>query len=129
MRPDKSTYPAYYENYIPLVKQNNVHEALLANFQEIKNLIAAIPPEKENYAYAAGKWTVKQVLIHIIDTERIMAYRALRFARKDQQQPLPFDENEYAQHAETQNRDLKNLFEEFEAVRRSNSGVFPTKLC
>ncbi len=117
MRPVAGTFPKYFENYIPLVNEGDVHQALLNNLVETKNLFKAIPPDKENFAYAEGKWTVKQVLNHVIDTERIFSYRALRFARLDPQQPLPFEENHYAQHADVSLRSLEDILEEFEAVR------------
>lgn len=124
MRPEKGSYPVYYENYIPLVKQGDLTDALTQNWTDLKTFINSIPEEKENYAYAAGKWTIKQVIIHLIDTERIFAYRSLRFARKDPQQPLPYEENHYADTAEVSHRSLKNLMEEFETVRMSSLSLF-----
>jgi len=124
MRPHKGTYPAYYDNYIPLVKQEEIVLALTQNWKELKEFISTIPEEKENFAYAEGKWTIKQVLVHLIDTERIFSYRALRFARKDEQQPLPFEENDYAANAEVSNRTLEDILEEFENVRKASISLF-----
>ncbi len=124
MRPLKGTYPTYYENYIPLVKQEDVVVAFTQNWQELKDFISAIPKEKENFAYAEGKWTIKQVIIHLVDTERIFTYRALRFARKDPQQPLPYEENHYAETAEVANRTLADIMEEFENVRKASISLF-----
>src|SRR5688572_30138046 len=106
MRPAQKTYPDYYDLYIPLVKEDSVVNALHANLDDIKKFFSGIEASKENYAYQPGKWTVKQVAHHLCDTERIIAYRALRFARKDPQQPLPFEEDQYAATAELGNRDL-----------------------
>src|SRR5690606_5877951 len=89
-----------------------------------KTALAKVPKEKQNFFYAEGKWTVKQLLIHIIDTERILAYRALRFARKDAQQPLPFDENTYAANAEVTERSLEDLLAEFESVRNATVSLY-----
>jgi hypothetical protein len=119
MRPQKSTYPVYYENYIPLVKEDDLITALNQNWKEIKEFISQIPKQKENFSYAPGKWTIKQVVNHLIDTERVFTYRALRFARKDPQQPLPFEEDNYAAAAEVQERTLADIMDEFEAVRKS----------
>jgi uncharacterized damage-inducible protein DinB len=124
MRPLKGTYPDYYENYIPLVKQNTITEALQANEKETIQFFSSIAPSKENYAYQIGKWTVKQVLNHLIDTERIFAYRALRFARKDAQQPLSFEQDDYVANAELTSRHLNDLVNEFEAVRKSTLSLF-----
>lgn len=119
MKPLAGTYPKYFENYIPLVHEADVHTALRTNLAETKQLYTSIPSAKENFSYAPGKWNIKQVLNHVIDTERIFAYRALRFARLDPQQPLPFEENDYARHADVSKRSLADLLEEFEAVRQA----------
>lgn len=124
MRPQKGSYPAYYENYIPLVNQEDVIVALTQNWNTLKETFAAIPESKEDYAYADGKWTIKQMLQHLADTERIFAYRALRFARKDPQQPLPFEENDYARAADVSSRSLKNILEEMETVRHASLSLF-----
>jgi len=124
MRPKKGTYPTYYDNYIPLVNQEDLVVAFTQNWNELKDLIFSVPKDKENYAYTEGKWTIKQVVIHLIDTERIFSYRALRFARKDAQQPLPYEENLYADTAELSNRTLTDLVEEFDAVRKSSLALY-----
>jgi hypothetical protein len=124
MRPEKGSYPGYYENYIPLVQEGDLLSALTHNLTLLQTRLRAVPAEKENYAYAEGKWTVKQLVMHLIDTERVFAYRALRFARKDPQQPLPFNENDYAAAADVSDRDLASLLEELESVRQSSIFLF-----
>jgi hypothetical protein len=124
MKPVPGTYPKYFENYVPLVKEEDVNTAFANNYQELSSFLKGIPPDLENYAYAPGKWTIKQVLNHMTDTERIFTYRALRFARKDPQQPLPFEEDDYAKHAEVGSRTLADLIEEFEAVRKASILLF-----
>ena len=84
----------------------------------------SIPPEKYDYRYKVGKWTVKEVLQHIIDAERIFGYRALRFARKDPTFLPGFDENSYADNAKADKRDWTNLLEEFKAVRKTSEFLF-----
>jgi hypothetical protein len=126
MRPPRDTYPDYYENYIPLIRQDNVLAALNDNWRDLHAGLSHIPAAKENYAYAEGKWTVKQVIQHMIDTERIVSYRALRFARKDPQQPLPFDENLYAVTANLDNRNCGDLLREFGTVRQATVSLFET---
>lgn len=124
MKPERGTYPEYYDNYIPLVKENSVLEALKNNGAHITQLMSQLSAEKENYAYAPGKWTVKQVLCHLSDTERIFAYRALRFARKDTSILSSFDENAFADAAELGHRHLKDLTSEFESVRHATISLF-----
>lgn len=124
MKPVKGTYPDYYDNYIPLVKENSVLEALKNNGAHITQLMSQLPAERENYAYASGKWTVKQVLCHLSDTERIFAYRALRFARKDTSVLSSFDENAFAEAAQLDQRHLKDLIAEFETVRNATISLF-----
>ena len=116
-------YPAYYQPYIASVSAD-----VWAEFrqQEItfSTFISQIPKEKENYAYAAEKWTVKEVIGHLLDTERIMAYRALRFARNDQNELTGFEENDYVKHSNYSDRSLESLAEEFVAIRTSNLFLF-----
>lgn len=124
MRPKPGSYPAYFENYIYYVTQSDVMVALDHSWQEVIKTFGRLPEEKANYSYQTGKWTIKQMLIHMIDTERVFAYRALRFARKDPQQVLPFEENLYAETAEIANRSIRDLLEEFDYVRRSSICLF-----
>ncbi|MDX2171884.1 MAG: DinB family protein [Bacteroidota bacterium] len=124
MRPNEQTYPVYYQKYISLVKEDKVIEALTNNLESIKTIISNIPLLKEDFAYAEGKWTVKQVVQHTIDTERILAYRALRFARNDSQQPLPFDENAYAANSNVDAKKLSEIFEELQHVRLATISLY-----
>lgn len=120
MRPKQEDYLSYYDYYINLIPENDVISALQNNQQSIFSFIQSIPNEKAEFSYASGKWSVKQVLNHIIDTERIFIYRALRFARHDAQVTPSFDENAYAEHANLGNTNLALLAEEFNCVRQSS---------
>lgn len=124
MRPKKEEHPEYYNYYVDLVKQEDVVNALTETKKTSLDFIKNIPIELANYAYADGKWTTKQVLIHCIDTERIMATRALRFARGDSQKSTSFDENLYAANSHADLRSLKDIEEEFEAVRNATIALF-----
>ena len=126
MRPEKGTYPQYFTHYLPLVKEDNVVDALVANETHVQSFFRSVPKAKEEHSYAQGKWTVKQIMQHLCDTERILAYRALRFARMDAQQPLPFDENKYVANVSLLNRSLADLLAEFETVRRATLSLFRT---
>lgn len=124
MRPQKKDYIPYFETYINLIPEDDIISALKANHQTILDFIEDIPRQKLNYFYDDGKWTVKQVINHIIDTERIMSYRALRFARGDNQKLLGFDENLYAANANLTNTNAQILADEFDSVRLSNILMF-----
>lgn len=124
MKPNKDTYPAYYENYISLIKTEDLGNTFTVNEKEVQEFFASITPELENYAYEPGKWTIKEVLNHIIDTERIFAYRVLRFARKDAQQNLSFDQDQYVLNAELVHRSLNELVQEFTTVRQATISLY-----
>lgn len=124
MRPDLSRVGNWYHNYINMVTEDELPEAFNKESASFIRFVETIPPEKYDYRYAEGKWTIKEVLQHIIDAERIFSYRALRFARKDKT-PLPgFDENSFAQAAKAGTRNWDKLVEEFKVVRRSSELLF-----
>lgn len=113
------TYPAFIKSYLSFVNADTVAEAIEKYSDSINNFFKNIPREKVIYRYAEGKWNIKEMLLHIIDAERIFAYRALRIARHDKT-PLPgFDEKSYAKAANADERSWESLLQEFEAVRKS----------
>jgi hypothetical protein len=116
--------PEFPLRYINLVKENDVLKAIKKNTQRFKKFINQIPKKKINYAYAEGKWTIKEMLRHIIDSERVFAYRALSFSRKDPNALPGFDENNWGLHAQTINRKWNNLEDEFKALRKSTELLF-----
>ena len=124
MRPDLSRVPSFYHNYISQVPQYDLLEAFNAGTPAFAQFIENIPLIKREYRYAPGKWTVKEVLQHIIDAERIFSYRALRFARKDATLLPGFDENDFVNNAKTEKRDWDNLLAEFKAVRMASEYLF-----
>jgi uncharacterized damage-inducible protein DinB len=88
------------------------------------DLVGPLPEEQLRYRYAEGKWTIKEVLVHIIDDERIYAYRALRFARRDTT-PLPgFEQDDYAIHSRAQERSIDSILREYTSVRQSTIALF-----
>ena len=113
------TYPAFTESYIKLVETSTINEAIEKYAGSILDFFRDIPNEKINYRYAEGKWSIKEVLQHVIDTERIFAYRALRIARNDKTALAGFDENKYAVASNATARSWEELLRELEAVRRS----------
>lgn len=116
--------PEFFDRYINLVEDVPVVEALTASAQVFP---AADMPKiyaLGDKVYAPGKWTIKDVVQHIIDNERIQAYRALRFARNDVSLLPGYDEEPYAKEARAERRSLEELLEEFEVTRRSNILLF-----
>ncbi|GAA4297298.1 DinB family protein [Nibribacter koreensis] len=124
-KPQPTEYPAYYEKYINAISdQTNVLDLLKAQQQEVVQLFARVSESEANFAYEPGKWSIKELLGHMNDTERIMAYRALCFARGEQQ-PLPgFDENDYVVHANFSERTLNDLVDEHFTIRAASVSLF-----
>src|SRR5215203_7095160 len=123
-RPDLSRVPEFYHGYISKAKGDDVMTALRNSTKELFSLLKSIPPEKGGHRYAEGKWTIKEVVQHMIDGERVFTYRALRFARKDDT-PLPgFDENLFAQTAKADTRNWNDLVEEFASLRKATEAMF-----
>ncbi|CAM4011424.1 DinB family protein [Flavobacterium weaverense] len=117
----------YAESYFPYINalgEITLIEELEISLHDFIHFVQNIPMDKFDYRYAEGKWTIKEIIQHIIDTERIFAYRALRISRNDKT-PLPgFDENEYIINTAANNRGLQDLLTEFSAVRHSNIFLF-----
>jgi len=114
----------YYKTYIRKVEGNNFIQALKQSLAKYLSVLQTLTKEQWNFRYAPDKWTVKEVLIHVMDTERIFAYRALRIARNDRT-PLPgFEQNDYIPVADAENRSVSSLLEEYELLRRSTVSLF-----
>jgi hypothetical protein len=123
--PKAEELTSYYQSYLKYIPTNSdllllIKEQALSTQQ----FIVSIPKEKENYAYAEGKWMAKEVIGHLCDTERILSSRAVCFSRNDKT-PLPgFDENTYMLNSNYASRSLKNIAEEFAVVRQSSVALF-----
>lgn len=123
-RPEPGEYAAYYEKYISLVPGNDVTSALESQRVQTMQLFAARSEREGNFRYGPDKWTVKEVLGHINDTERIFTYRALRIARADKT-PLPgFEQDSFVSNGRFNERSLGNLAEEFAFVRGASLALF-----
>ncbi len=124
-KPTNEEYPAYSNIYMELLKNDElILDHLHDNFFKIKKLIYSIPEEKLTYRYAENKWTIKEILVHLIDDERIFAYRALRYARNDDTPLHGFEQNTYVKYSNANQRSLDNIFEEYWAVRISTILLF-----
>lgn len=123
-RPDLQAIPPHFRRYVEHVKDVEVLDALSDSGRILQELIKNIPEVKGDYRYEPGKWSIKELLCHLMDAERIFAYRALRFARNDKT-PLPgFEENDYAPQANAHSRSLVQLGGEMERLRASTIDLF-----
>lgn len=113
-------FQKYIQRYKDLVPSENWTEEMKISGEKTVNLYTNLSSKQAEFAYAEGKWTLKELLQHLIDAERIFAYRALRFARKDKTELAGWDEELYAKHYFSKERTLQSLVEEFEAVRKSS---------
>ncbi len=120
-RPKKGEYAQFYEGYLKAVPARSTVQSLLKKtFKETQQLLGNLPESMGDHAYGPGKWTIKQVLIHIIDTERVFAFRALWGIRADRA-PLPgFNQDFWMEQAPVDNRTIKDLLKEWKAVRESS---------
>lgn len=119
-------YAPYYAGYIAKVPDISLRSALDESVAALLDYLTHVPEDRVNYSYAPGKWTIKECLQHIIDTERIFAYRALAIARGDKT-PLPgFDQNDYMETVELSHRSFRKMIEEFRLLRQSNLAMFKT---
>ena len=120
MRPNNNDYAPYYEGYISLVEGNDIFKILVNQSIKTQEVLNSFPKAMGDFTYQPGKWTVKQVIGHLIDTERVMAYRAMCIAR-DEKQSLPgFDQDDYVKAGNFNKRDLFDLVYDFRLLRESN---------
>jgi len=123
-KPNPDEFAAYYGNYVSKVDTENPLKELRKSRKELLKLFSGLKKKELNHRYAEGKWSVKEILAHIMDGERIFSYRALRIARNDQT-PLPgFDENEYTPASKAHERKIKSMLKEYEALRDSTIELF-----
>jgi len=123
-RPNATEYDPHYETYVTKVPEGNLLTILEAQRRETQDLLASIPDGRALHRYAPGKWSMKEVVGHVTDAERVFSYRALRFARGDQT-PLPgFDEQVYAPAGKFDLRTLPDLAAELDAVRHATIALF-----
>ena len=124
MRPAESDYPEYFRKYVSLVPEDDILAALEPQVALIDRLPERVGAAKETFVYAPGKWSVREVLGHINDGERVFAYRALTFSRFNAISLPAFDEETWTPHGHFGGAPLRELADEFVALRRANLQMF-----
>lgn len=114
----------YQLNYIKLVSEQNIVKGLNNQKEEMNQFFSAIPVFKQEFRYEESKWTIKDLLLHLIDAERVFAYRALRIARNDVTALPGFDENDYVLAAHANKRTYESLLDEYSIVRDATISLF-----
>jgi hypothetical protein len=123
-RPDLSKVPEFYKGYVENAKDFDVLEALRTSSKKMSEIIQTIPEAKGDYRYAPEKWSIKEMLRHMADAERVFAYRALRFSRNDKTPLSSFDENAYAPESNAGAKSVKQLGDELINLRKSTIDLF-----
>lgn len=123
-KPESTEYATYYDRYVSLVPEGDVVATLSAQLDETLALVRGISDEQALHRYAPGKWSVKELVGHVLDAERIFAYRALRFSRNDPTALPGFEQDIYIDGASFDALALGDLADEFEHVRRANILMF-----
>lgn len=124
IQPDATEYDSYYQKYISLVPREDVVATLSRQLEETLSTLRGLTETQADSRYAPDKWSIKELVGHLIDSERIFAYRALRFARNDQT-PLPgYEQDDYVRAGNFGSRSMRDLADEFEQLRRANLSLF-----
>lgn len=124
-RPTADEYQPFYATYVRVApEEGDILGELNHSFEALRTFIESLRTEKLVYRYADGKWTIKELLVHLIDAERIFAYRALRIARADKTELAGFDENEYVPNSGANERSLVSILREYAAVRTASIELF-----
>ena len=125
-RPETSEYNPYYANYISQVPERDILTILRSSIDETAGVLASQPASIASYRYAPGKWSVAEVINHLVDSERTFGFRAFWFARKGTGELPSFDQDPFVTEANVGARSLDGLFEEWRSVRASNLTLFET---
>lgn len=123
-RPACTDLPFYYHGYVAVVEGKDIADALLLASTHMHRTLDQVPEGRGDHRYAPDKWTIKEVLQHVIDAERVFAYRALRFGRNDATELPGFEENDYAPASRAHRRTMADLLKEHDAVRASSLALF-----
>ena len=121
---NQNEYAPFYKNYIKSLGNVNLLAILNSSLEEFLHLLTELPEEKLTYKYAEGKWTIKELVQHIIDAERVLSYRAIRFSRNDTTDLHGFDEDWYVENSNGNSRNFDDLLEEFTLIRKASISLF-----
>lgn len=124
VRPADDEFAPYYGRYITKVADGDILATLRSQIGETRSMLRAIPDARAGHRYADGKWSIRECVGHMADTERVFAYRAMRFSRNDATALPGFDENAFVANASFDQRSLASLVDEFEAVRQATIALF-----
>ena len=119
-RPLETEYAAYYQGYVAQVKEEEILPVLRSQLDDLDLLLSRVAPERETYRYAEGKWSIREIVGHLIDAERVFGYRAFCIARGENQNLPGFDQNDYMLTAPYDRIELEDLLSELRLVRLSN---------
>ncbi|MFT5146594.1 MAG: putative damage-inducible protein DinB [Polaribacter sp.] len=122
----KTEYAPYFERYMQLsvLKDKTIIESLESAQDEFDSVLRNLPDKKHSFSYATGKWTLKELIQHVIDTERVFCYRALSFARNDQTALPGFDQDVFVDNDTANERDYYDLLDEMKVLRKSSTQLF-----
>ena len=123
-RPASNEYGEYYAGYVSKVPDGDIFDLLGQQIEALCNMLAGLTDEQANYRFGPKEWSIKEVIGHINDTERVFAYRALRFSRADENPLHGFDQDLFVKNSNYSQRTLPDLLQEFELLRRANLLVF-----
>jgi uncharacterized damage-inducible protein DinB len=118
------SHPAYYKNYLSQVSEGPVLEVFHKHWQETSAFWHSISEDQSKCRYAKDKWSIKEMLVHIIDTDRVFGFRAFSLSRGEEQELLSFSQDAYASQSEADRRSWKDILEEYEAVKNANYILF-----
>jgi DinB family protein len=125
-RPNETEYAPYYQGYVNQVSENEILPVLRAQMDDLDVLLERVAPENETYRYAEGKWSIREMVGHLIDGERVFGYRAFSIARGEQQNLPSFDQDEYMLTAPYHQIELEDLLSELRLIRLGNIAMFRT---
>ncbi|REE80672.1 DinB family protein [Lutibacter oceani] len=121
---NENEYAPFYSSYIESLGEVNLFDVLNTSLKDLVSTLENLPEEKLIYSYAEGKWTIKELVQHIIDAERVLSYRALRFSRNDATNLPGFDEDWYVNNSNGNTRNFKDLLKEFINIRNASISLF-----
>jgi uncharacterized damage-inducible protein DinB len=123
-KPNSDEFAPYYQRYIDNIKTEDPIDGLVKSRKEVEKLISKLSKKELNFRYAEGKWSIKEILVHIMDGERVFNYRALSFARNDKNELPGFEENEWAPESKADSRKIKSILKEYKAIRKATIEMY-----